>query len=168
MVRHRNKPLEIFFLATFKKKTLSTYIWNEANFIEMVAQLWVMKCNHLGKHCQIFWNSKSMKGKKKNVLKTSLWIRLQESEPIVGFWTSHSKYTKNQPEGKNLKTLIQFVVWSVLNVLSSFPFKIHRTIRVTGDTIFVDRSYSQKALQKVHCSCFKHYSLLICVWQLWN
>lgn len=39
-------------------RTLSTYIWNKANFIKVVTQLWIMECNHLGKHRQIFWNDK--------------------------------------------------------------------------------------------------------------
>lgn len=49
-----------YFLWTILIKMLSTYIWNKTNFIKVVTQLWIMECNHLGKHCQVFWNNKQI------------------------------------------------------------------------------------------------------------
>ena len=38
-----------------------TYIWNKSNLIEMIAQLWIMECNHLGEHSQVLWNDDKIK-----------------------------------------------------------------------------------------------------------
>lgn len=48
-------------------RNISTYIRDEANFVEMVTELGVMESNHLGEHCQVFWSCRSA-NKQKDVL----------------------------------------------------------------------------------------------------
>lgn len=125
-MRYRSKPLKIAlisFLANmiiFFKKAFPTYIWNEANFIEMVAQLWVMECNHLGKHRQVLWNSKTWKEKKmfvcfQKTLNLAAGIRNKN-------WVLDFPFQMAWRRKKNLKTLLRLVVLPMLSLFIFFLF----------------------------------------------